>query len=283
MGIQRYKCASCGKRFKGGDRLNSQKIWEDYFGGKQTYEQLAQKYGCSKKTIQRRIDTVKSERKTTFPSVVNVLMDTTYFGRKFGVMVFKDSCTGMILYKQYVKQETNGLYLAGIKEIIRRGIKIQAIVCDGRRGLLQMVENIPVQMCQFHQLAIIRRYLTKNPKMLASKELWAFAQLLTITDQESFEGGLNDWYNKWKDFLNERYTDNKGKKRYIHKRLRSGYRSLKNNLPWLFTWYKHIDLKIPNTTNGIDGSFADLKNKLRNHNGLSLKRKMKFIDEFFKA
>lgn len=210
-------------------------------------------------------------------------MDTTYFGRKFGVMVFKDSFTGKILYKQYVKQETNGLYLAGIKEIIRRGIKIQAIVCDGRRGLLQMVENIPVQMCQFHQLAIIRRYLTKNPKMLASKELWAFAQLLTITDQESFEGGLNDWYNKWKDFLNERYTDNKGKNRYIHKRLRSGYRSLKNNLPWLFTWYKHIDLKIPNTTNGIDGSFADLKNKLRNHNGLSLKRKMKFIDEFFKA
>lgn len=49
MGIQRYKCASCGKRFKGGDRLNSQKIWEDYFGGKQTYEQLAQKYGCSKR------------------------------------------------------------------------------------------------------------------------------------------------------------------------------------------------------------------------------------------
>lgn len=61
------------------------------------------------------------------------------------------------------------------------------------------------------------------------------------------------------------------------------YRSLKSNLPWLFTWYDYIELNIPNTTNAIDGHFADLKNKLRNHNGLSLKRKMKFIDAFLEV
>lgn len=75
---------------------------------------------------------------TTFSNVANVLMDTTYFGRKLGVMVYKDSISGQILYKQYVKQETNKLYLAGLQEIARRGIKIQAIICDGRKGLLQM-------------------------------------------------------------------------------------------------------------------------------------------------
>ena len=99
-------------------------------------------------------------------------MDTTYFGRKLGVMVFKDSLSGQILYKQYVKQETNKQYLAGIEEITRRGIKIQSIVCDGRKGLLKLCEGIPTQMCQFHQVAIVRRYLTKKPKMQASKELW---------------------------------------------------------------------------------------------------------------
>ena len=96
-------------------------------------------------------------------------MDTTYFGRKFGIMVFKDSITGQILFKQYVKQETNKLYLSGIEEIARRGIKIQAIICDGRKGLLQLFEGISIQMCNFHQVAIIRRYLTKKPKMQASK------------------------------------------------------------------------------------------------------------------
>jgi hypothetical protein len=30
-------------------------------------------------------------------------MDTTYFGRSFGVMVFKDSLSGIILFKKYVK------------------------------------------------------------------------------------------------------------------------------------------------------------------------------------
>ena len=30
-------------------------------------------------------------------------------------------------------------------------------------------------------------------------------------------------------------------------------------MKWLFTWYDHIELNIPNTTNAIDGHFSDLK------------------------
>jgi hypothetical protein len=212
-----------------------------------------------------------------------VLIDTTYFGREFGVMVFKDSITKQILFKQYVKSETNKLYLFGIEEIARRGIKIQSIICDGRKGLFQLFPDIPIQYCNFHQVKTIRKYLTKNPKMPASIELWELTLLLVHTDKESFTGGLSDWHAKWEVFLNERSVDENGKKRYTHKKLRSAYRSLKTNLPWLFIWYDNYSLKIPNTTNSIDGLFSDLKNKLRNHNGLSLERKKKFMDEFFKA
>jgi hypothetical protein len=266
----------------GGTRLNKDNLWQDYTQGKQTYRQLAAKYDCSTKTIQRKIDAVTLSPNTTFPAVVNVLMDTTYFGRKFGVMVFKDSISGQILYKQYVKQETNQLYLSGIAEISRRGIHIQAIICDGRKGVLTLFDGTPVQMCQFHQVAIIRRYLTKKPKLQASRELWELV-LLSKTDKESFTGGLAGWYHRWEPFLGERKRDADGKNRYVHKRLRSAYRSLSTNLRWLFTWYDHIALNIPNTTNAIDGQFADLKNKLRNHNGLSVARKKKLIDEFLKA
>jgi len=52
------------------------------------------------------------------------------------------------------------------------------------------------------------------------------------------------------------------------------------NLPYLFTYREQIGLNIPNTTNGIVGVFADLKNKLRNHNGLTKTRKMKLIDAY---
>lgn len=199
-------------------------------------------------------------------------------------MLFKDAYTGENLLKYFVKYETNQLYIQGVEQLQQQGFEIVAIVCDGRRGLFQSFAPIPVQMCQFHQVAIIRRYLTKRPKLKASQELMDVVELLKQTDKDSFVGLLNEWHNNWSAFLNERSVNPKtGKSFYTHKKLRSAYRSLKNNLLWLFTWYDNIDLKIPNTTNAIDGHFADLKNKLRNHNGLSLKRKMKFIEEFLKA
>ena len=156
-------------------------------------------------------------------------MDTNYFGRKFGVIVFKDSISLQILYKQYVKYETNKLYIFGLEEIARRGIKIQAIICDGRKGLLQLFADIPIQICNFHQIKIVRKYLTKNPKTQASKELLEHTLLLTKTDKESFEAGLACWHTKWECFLNERKIGKRGRSRYAHKRLRSAYRSLKKS------------------------------------------------------
>ena len=259
-------------------------LWEEYVKGKQTYAQLAEKYRCSIRTIQRKLDNYSVKKQLKTARKVIVLMDTTYWGREFGVMLFKDAITKENLLKYYVKNETNALYIKGIQELISKGFEVIAIVCDGRKGLLQSFNDIPVQMCQFHQKAIIVRYLTKNPKLPAAQELIKVVNLLTNTDKESFEGILGLWHEKWGDFLKERSINPlTGRTHYTHKKLRSAYRSLKNNLSWLFTWYNKIELNIPNTTNAIDGHFADLKNKLRNHNRLSLERKKKFIDGFLKA
>jgi hypothetical protein len=245
---------------------------------------LSQKYNCSKRTIQRKIDLHQLALIPKETRAVIVLMDTTYWGRSFGVMLFKDALTKENLLKYYVRNETNFLYKKGVEELVSKGYRVLAIVSDGRKGLAQSFGSIPVQMCQFHQVAIIRRYITKKPKLPASIELKELVSMLKMTDKESFEGALNEWFVKWEDFLNERTTSiETGRSYYTHKRLRSAYRSLNSNLPWLFTWYDYIELNIPNTTNAIDGHFADLKNKLRNHNGLSMERKMKFIDAFLKV
>jgi hypothetical protein len=53
-------------------------------------------------------------------------------------------------------------------------------------GLAQSFELIPVQMCQVHQVAIIRRYITKNPKLLAYIEVKELVSMLKMTDKESF-------------------------------------------------------------------------------------------------
>jgi hypothetical protein len=265
-------------------RLDLDELWSLYSSGKQTYTQLSERFGCSTKTIQRKLDKVSILKRNEFSSVAVVIMDTTYFGRGFGVMVFKNSLDGVILYKQYVRYETNALYLAGISEITRRGIHIQGIVCDGRQGLFGLFGDIPVQMCQFHQIQIVQRYLTRKPKTPAAIELKKLTLKLTKQSKAEFISGLDNWHLHWADYLNERATSpSTGKTYYTHKRLRSAYLSLKRNLTYLFVFEDYKELMIPNTTNALDGQFSNLKNKLRNHNGLSKARRMKFIDGFFKA
>ena len=246
---------------------------------------MSKRFGCSTKTIQRRLAKVLIIKRDEFSSVAVVIMDTTYFGRGFGVMVFKNSLDGVVLFKQYVRYETNALYLSGISEICRRGISVQGIVCDGRQGLFGgLFGDIPVQMCQFHQIQIVMRYLTRKPKTQAAIELKKLTLKLTKQTKPEFTNSLDIWYLRWSDYLNERSkSPSTGKTHYTHKRLRSAYLSLKRHLPYLFVFEDHKELRIPNTTNALDGQFSDLENKLRNHNGLSKERKMKFIDGFFKV
>ena len=182
-GKQQYKCYNCGKQFLGGNRILNEVLWQEYLEGKQTYSQLSAKYGCSIKTIQRKLDDFGVVRIPVASRAVIVLMDTTYWGRHFGVMLFKDAVTKDNLLKYYVKHETNSMYVQGIEELKAKGFTITAVVCDGRKGLIQSFPDIPVQMCQFHQSDIIRRYLTKKPKLQAAMEFMEVVDLMKQTDK----------------------------------------------------------------------------------------------------
>lgn len=145
-------------------------------------------------------------------------MDTTYWGRNFGVMLFKDAITKENLLKYYVKHETNALYIQGVDELKQSGFSVLSIVCDGRKGLIQAFNGIPVQMCQFHQCAIIRRYITKRPKLRAAQELMDVVDMMKQTDKASFTGALGQWFDKWESFLNERtLSPLSNKSFYTHK------------------------------------------------------------------
>ncbi|MEG1885059.1 MAG: transposase [Alistipes sp.] len=123
-----------------------------------------------------------------------------------------------------------------------------------------------------------------KPDLEASQELLDIAKFMCKTDKESFIGVFELWAVKWTDFLKERTVDrHTGKTHYTHHKLRSAYLSMKRNMPYLWTWYDWSERGIPNTNNGLEGKFTDLKTKLRNHNGLSIKHRMIFIDAYFKG
>lgn len=207
-------------------------------------------------------------------------MDTVYWGRGYGVMVFRDWYNRENLLWKFLDYETIAHYKAGIQELTNKGFEVVAIVTDGRRGIFQAFEDIPVQMCQFHQMQIVKRYITSRPKLLAGIELKAIVDRLTRTDEPSFAGWLKDWHAKWQGFLNERTLNSiTNVNNYTHSRIRSAYLSLKYNLPYLFTCQRFIDIGIPNTTNSLDGSFSHLKDKVRVHHGLKRHRRQKLIEE----
>jgi hypothetical protein len=88
---------------------------------------------------------------------------------------------------------------------------------------------------------------------------------------------LNEWHKKWNHLLKEKITNHKtGKYHFINKKLRSAYRSLKTNLPYLFTYQDYPEFNIPNTNNSLEGSFTDLKILVRIHKRV---KKDKIIDE----
>jgi hypothetical protein len=218
------------------------------------------------------------------PGDTVLVIDTTYFGREFGIMVFRCAIRKQNLFWKFVSWETTQEYVGGISYLKQCGWNILGLVCDGRRGVLTAFPSIPTQMCQFHQIQIVTRYITRHPKLEAGKDLRNLTLLLSKTDKESFTYWLTEWHNKWQNFLNEKaWNPEKRKFNYIHRRLRSAYRSLKTNLPHLFTFYDNPQLGIPNTTNTLDGFFSSFKKKVNIHRGLSFERKKKVIIELLSS
>lgn len=183
------------------------------------------------------------------------------------------------LYFKQIPYETITEYSLGRIAIENQGFKISAIVLDGKPGIRNLFSDIPTQMCHFHQKKIIQRYLTNNPRLEAGIKLKRIAAMLCDTDEETFAKQLKNWHEKWADFLKEKTVNPiNGKWHYTHRKIRSAYRSLNTNLPYLFTYKKYPELNIPNTTNSLDGSFGHLKGKLSIHRGLREPIKRKIIE-----
>ena len=154
---QRYKCKCCWHVFQNKTRVNNIKIkelWSDYCFWKQTYSQLSEKYWKTTKTIQKILDKFEFISPLVKPREIILLMDTTYFW-EFWIMAFKDYKDKKIINYKIVKNENNTDYKKWVNELIEKWRIIKAIVCDWRKWLLWWFPNIPTQMCNFHQVAII--------------------------------------------------------------------------------------------------------------------------------
>jgi len=260
-------------------------MFKDYFYHRFTLAELSKKYAYSREWIQGKIHHFSPEIKIRKPRVVTVVIDATYFGKrrdKLGLIVAKDILLKEPIAYNFIVTETKEVYRDLMIQIADKGFTLNAVVLDGKPGIISLFEGIPLQMCHFHMKSIITRKLTRNPKLQASIELKHIVSTLGKISACRFEYMLLAWQKRHEQFLNEKVADeSKRGWHYKHKRLRSAYRSLLKFLPYLFTYQKYPNFNIPTTTNHLDGGcFSPLKDLLRVHRGIGVKMKRKLIVYF---
>ena len=206
---------------------------------------------------------------------VALTFDGTFFGRGYGLMVYR--AMGKNIHWQEMESETLAIMEQGLRHLATQGWCFSSLTIDGRKGAVSLIKrlfpSVPVQLCLFHQKAIVRRYLTTRPKTRCGKEIRALVSFLAHIDEACFLACLADIKAHDADSLKERNEQGQ----FRHRKLRSALRSLTTNASLLYTWKRHPELNIPTTTNSCDGSFAHWKNKVKIHRGLRKHRRAKMI------
>lgn len=207
---------------------------------------------------------------------INLVVDATFFGREYGFLVFHN--TERVVYFKEINTESVKYFKEGIRAIKSAGFTINSVTVDGRRGYInnirKLLGNIPIQMCLFHQKAIIRRYITDKPRSECGRELKELMHLLCKSKhQQEFIDQFYHLESKYHGFLHQRNELGQ----YKHQALKSAFRSINQNITYLFTYTDFKELNIPSTINHLEGLFGHLKERIKIHRGLNKNRKKKAI------
>jgi hypothetical protein len=264
----------------GNRKINYISYYHDYLFCRSTLAQIAAGLDISVPTLRKHFDEINLPPvlKSASGNPVTIVVDATFFGREYGYLCFHD--TKNIVYFEEIITESIASFEHGLNALITAGYRFASFTLDGKRGFLQLLKKrfpaMPIQMCHFHQKAIVRRYITNNPKTECGKDLKQLMCLLSGDEPQNFIDQFLALQEKHKVFLAEKNAA----KKYVHTRIRSAIRSIKTNLPYLFVYKEINGITIPNTTNHLEGAFSHLKEKISIHRGLSLERKknaIKFI------
>ena len=281
----RYRCKNCKKTWvnKSHRKNVNNDIWDDYVFHNFNIGELAAKYNLGERTVWNILHDYKIPPIIPKSPVDVITMDVTYFGHSWGLLTVLNAHTGDCLYCEETRgYETVWDYEKAVKKLAWHSIHPKACVIDGKKGVAEMLTEygIKVQFCQFHQLKIITRYLTRKPKLQPNIELRDITLSLIHTSEENFTYSVAHWRLQHLNWLNEKtYYDN-GKWEYTHKQTRSAINSLLHNLPYLFTYKQYPELNIPNTNNMVEGVHSEIKRRLANHRGCGKTLRIKIVRNF---
>lgn len=215
---------------------------------------------------------------------IHLLIDGTYLPNGLCLILYYDHDIRYIQLYRTSNQEKLREIKQDLQTLKKLGVNVYSVTCDGHKSILKAVKNIYpdalVQRCLVHVKRQCGLYLSKKPKLQASKELLKIVQQLTaIKTHEQCSYwllSLHKWYQQYKEvLLEESVNEYSGEYWKTHDRLHRAYTHLHQAIPQLF--YYLNDTEIPATTNRLESFFKHLKEKLLLHSGLRLEAKRNFI------
>lgn len=234
--------------------------------------------------MDRFLDEYETPLKVHQPRPVVTVIDATYFSRQNGFLVARDPNRKENLHAHEIVSETKEEYRRVRINLEQLGYTLLAVVLDGRTGIPRVFADLLAQICHWHQWQIVRRKLTLRPKLPSHQALFFIGRQISSLTEDKLRKLLDTFGRLYQKDLEEKtYTEGIKRGRYTHAKLRSAYNSLRRNLPYLYTYQKYPELKIPNTTNSLDGSFNALKSHINVHRGLNKNRRGKIIRGYLKV
>jgi hypothetical protein len=121
--VQRYKCVSCDTQFQAKrkpERLRKS-LLHAYIWKRQTIEQLAEVTGKSHVWVKKQLDTAQSAERHFTPQTTPVAADVTFWGRGYGVIVFRSPTLKKNLWWKETQFETPWVYKQGLDTLLKEG------------------------------------------------------------------------------------------------------------------------------------------------------------------
>ena len=115
---QRFKCKDCSKKFTFVKRCKAQDLYTSYLRDKKSLSILANDAKISISTIQRALKSIKIAESVKLNHIKEVilLIDATYWGRNFGVVLFKDALSKKFIWWRFInRKELLADYKQGFK------------------------------------------------------------------------------------------------------------------------------------------------------------------------
>ena len=254
---------------------------------KQTFRELSKKHDVDRRTIRNLLDRYQRPKKIHNPRSLHLIVDAVYWGERteqtsWCAVVARDPNAKENLWWTFTDRETTSIYRQCRDDLEALGYQVISVTGDGFGGIKQAFASIPYQMCLVHMERIVIRGTTRTPLTEAGQVLLALVRSLYKTKGPTFHWRLNEYFHRYKDFLNEKTRHPvSGEWSFTHEELRRAAHSLLAHMPDLFTFERHS--QIPRTTNSLDGHFSHVRDIIEIHRGLGRAQKEKVLTTIFHA